>query len=165
VLSSCFFPHNLIQGKILNLKRRILTILSYYFCTRISRQVSMDFSVLSSPDEGEKHHRVSFSIGDDSAVDGTGRKKKGTRGTPKRDLSSSLTNDRTSNGASRLALREQRSWYVESETKGRKALFLSLSHARARIHTHTHTHTLSPLSRQSVSIPLKRRWQLSGTKK
>lgn len=46
---------------------------------------------------GEEHHRVSLSIGDDSAVRRQrGKKgKKRNEGASKRDLSSSLTNDRT----------------------------------------------------------------------
>lgn len=151
-LPSCFSPHNLIRGKVLNSRSDSDSCdfpLIYSRTTHSPSSFRRIFPCcrLSATHEGEEHHRVSFSIGDDSAVDSAERKKKGTRGTPKRDLSSSLTNDRTSNGASRLAPREQRSWYVETETEGRKGLSLS-------------SFLSLPSSPSSpVSIPLKRRRQ------
>lgn len=75
----------------------------------VLRQVSTDFPLSSlafgEEDEGEEHHRLSLSIGRRQRHAGR-KKKRNEEGTPKRDLSSSLTNDKTNNGAARLILRE-----------------------------------------------------------
>lgn len=118
------FPCNLMSKKAINHPDFTLDPRSCIF-----RQVSTDFPLsflaFGEENEGEGHHRLSLSI--ESAVDSDKEEKKRNEGNaPKSEISSSLTNDKTNNGAARLVL-EHASRYVEAETERRGNLSALLS--------------------------------------